>query len=123
MKDLLCVMDNQYQIDVILLDSTKAFDKVSQRCQLTKLLHYGIKGYIHKWIETWLVQQTQQVVVDGESSCSTLVTSGVAHGTVLALLMFLIYVNDISDSASSTLLLFADDCLLNRVIKSEVDTC
>ena len=36
--------------------------------------------------------------------------------------MFLIYVNDIAESASSTLRLFADDCLLYRVIKSEVDT-
>ena len=36
--------------------------------------------------------------------------------------LFLINVNDIADSASSTLQLFADDCLLYRVIKSEVDT-
>ena len=44
------------------------------------------------------------------------------QGTVLGPLMFLIYVNDIADSISSTLRLFADDCPLYRVIKSEIDT-
>ena len=55
-EDLLRAMDNQYQINVILLDFTKALDKVPHRCLLTKLLHYGIRGCIHKWIETWLTQ-------------------------------------------------------------------
>ena len=49
-------MDNHYQIDNILLDFIKAFDKVPHRRLLTKLLHYGIRGYIHKWIEIWLTQ-------------------------------------------------------------------
>ena len=82
-------MDNQYQIDIILLDFTKAFDKVLHRRLLTKLLHYGIRGYFHKWIETWLTQCAQQVVVDGESSCSALVTSEVPQGAVLGPLMSL----------------------------------
>ena len=112
-------MDNQYQTDIILLDFIKAFDKVPHRCLLTKLLHYGIGGHTHKWVETWLIQQIQSVVVDGESSCSVSVTSGVPQGTVLGPLMFLIYINDIAESASSTLWLFADDCLLYRVIKSD----
>ena len=60
-------------------------------------------------------------MVDGESSCSASVTSGVSQGTVLCPLMFLIYINDIADSISSTLQLFADDCLLYRVIKLEID--
>ena len=57
-------------------------------------------------------------MIDGESSCSAPVTSGVPQGTFLGPLMFLIYVNDIAESASSTLRLFA---YLYRVIKSEVD--
>ena len=52
-------------------------------------------------------------MIDGESSCSASVKSGVLQGTVLG---------DIAESASSTLQLFADDCVLYRVIKSEVDT-
>ena len=111
-EDLLHAMDNQYQIDIILLDFTKTFDNVPHRRWLTKLLHYGIGGYTHKWIETWLTQRIQRVVIDEDSSCSASVTSGVPQGTVLGPFMFLIYVNDIAESASSTLRLFADDCLL-----------
>ena len=114
-------MDNHYQIDLILLDFTKAFDKVPHRHLLTKLSYYGISGNVHKWIETWLTQRTQQVVVDGEFSCLASVRSGVPQGTVLGPLMFLIYVNDIADDVSSSLRLFADDCLLYRVIKSDLD--
>ena len=58
-----------------------------------------------------------------KSSCLDLVTSGIPQGTVLGPLMILIYVNDIVDGTSSTLWLFADDCLLYRVIKLEVNTC
>ena len=58
-EDLLRAVDNQYQIDNILLDFTKAFDIVPHRRLLTKLLHYGIGGYTHQWIKTWLTQQTQ----------------------------------------------------------------
>ena len=63
-------------------------------------------------------------MIDGESSesCSASVTSGIPRGTVLGPLMFLVYVNDIAESASTTLQLFADDYLLYRVIKSEVNT-
>ena len=46
-EDLLHAMDNQYQIDIILLDFTKAFDKVPHRRLLTKLLHYGIGGHYY----------------------------------------------------------------------------
>ena len=50
------------------------------------------------------------------------VSSGVPQGTVLGLLMFLIYINDISEDISSQLRLFADDSLLYRTIKSEQDS-
>ena len=120
-EDLLHAMDNHHQIDLILLDFTKAFDKVPHRRLLTKLSYYGIRDHIHAWIETWLTQRSQQVVIDGESSYVASVKSGVPQGTVLGPLMFLIYVNDIAVNILSPLRLFADDCLLYRVIKSKAD--
>ena len=74
------------------------------------------------WIKSWLTQRTQCVVVDGISSSSVSVLSGVPQGTVLGPLLFLIYVNDIASGVSSSIRLFADDCILYRTIKCEADS-
>ena len=115
-------MDNHLQVDVILLDFAKAFDRVPHRRLLQKLSSYGIDCYTYQWIETWLTQRTQQVVMDGDSSLPATVLSGVPQGTVLGPLIFLIYINYISEQVSSQIRLFADDCLLYRVIRTEADT-
>ena len=64
----------------------------------------------------------QHVLLDGESSDHIPVSSGVPQGTMLGLLMFLIYINDITEDISSQLRLFADDCLFYLPIKSEQDS-
>ena len=101
-----------------LLDFSKAFDTVPHGRLLAKLQYYKINNFVWKWIQSWLTQRTQSVVVDGASSKPTSVLSGVLQGTVLGPLMFLLYINDITDKVSSTLCLFADDCILYRKIKS-----
>ena len=114
-------MDHRKQVDLILLDFSKAFDTVPHQCLLTKLEHYGIQGDIHRWINSWLSQRTQRVVVDGESSEFIRVMSGVPQGTVLGPLMFLLYINDISNNLTSHIRLFADDCIIYRTISSPED--
>lgn len=71
------------QVDVILLDFAKAFDKVPHRRLLEKLNYYGVRGNILNWIESFLKKRTQHVVVEGQSSNTRKVTSGVPQGTVL----------------------------------------
>jgi hypothetical protein len=58
-------------------------------------------------------------IVEGETSEETTVDSGVPQGTVLGPLMFLCHVNDLPDSVTSSVRLFADDCLLYHTIKQE----
>ena len=121
LEDLSYSMDHHQQTDVILLDFAKAFDSVPHQRLLVKLRHYGITNNICHWISTWLTQRSQQVVLDGASSESVSVQYGVPQGTVLGSLMFLIYINDITESISSPLQLFADDCILYRTITTEED--
>ena len=121
LEDLSYSMDHHQQTDVSLLDFAKAFDSVPHQRLLVKLKHYGITNNICHWISTWLTQRSQQVVLDGASSESVSVQSGVPQGTVFGPLMFLIYINDITESISSPLRLFTDDCILYKTITTEED--
>ena len=89
------------QIDVILLDFSKAFDVVPHHRLLMKLYMYGITGKTHRWIEDFLGNRTQEVVVNGSKSECGMVKSGVPQGTVLGPLLFLIYINDIESQITS----------------------
>jgi len=109
------------QTDVILLDFAKAFDSVPHQRLLLKLRHYGVTYNTCHWICSWLTKRSRWVVLDGVQSDPVFVQSGVPQGTVLGPLMFLLYINDIADVLSSSLRLFADDCLLYRTINSEED--
>ena len=62
-----------------------------------------------------------KVVIDGESSEEADVTSGVPQGTVLGPILFLIHINDLPKAVSSSVRLFADDCLLYRRIRTRDD--
>ena len=86
-----------------------------------KLSHNGINGQLLSWIKDYLSDRSQSVVLDGISSRPHTVTSGVPQGTVLAPLLFLLYINDITTSVNSTIRLYADDVLIYRVINSEND--
>lgn len=101
----------------------KAFDTVPHRRLLHKLRHYGITGKTNHWIEAWLCDRQQRVVLDGACSSDAQVISGVPQGTVLGPLMFLLYINDIADNISpgTKVKLFADDCLLYRTINNNSD--
>ena len=93
------------------MDFSKAFDVVPHQRLSHKLDHYGIRGTTLNWIQNFLTNSTQKVVVDGSSSESARLRSGVPQGTVLGPLLFLTYINDLPSTASSQARLFADDCM------------
>ena len=82
-------------MDMIILDFSKAFDKVPHRRLLSKHEFYGIQGKTLEWMESWLTTRTQRVIVDGVCSSSVAVTSGVPQGTVLGPLMLLLLASTI----------------------------
>ena len=120
-EDLARCLEERQQLDLLILDFSKAFDVVSHRLLLGKLDHYGIRDQTLGWVTNWLTDRTQRVVVDGECSDDAPVLSGVPQGTVLGPLMFILYINDISDGTNCSIRLFADDCLLYRVVDSTRD--
>ena len=110
------------QISVVtVLDFSKTFDVVLHQRLLHKLDHYRIRGTTPNWIQIFLSNITQKVVdlVDGSSSESARVRSGVPQGTptVLGPLLFLAFINYTLYTVSSQVRLLADDCLLYRPIK------
>ncbi len=76
---------------------------------------------MHTWIEEFLRNLTQRVIVDRVQSEPVAVASGVPQGTVLGPLLCLCFINDMPLEVSSQIRLFADDCLLYRTIKSNQD--
>ena len=123
-NDLHQSLEENGQSDVILLDFSKAFDKVPHSLLLQKLKYYGINPTVTKWISAFLSARTQEVLVEGKSSTTTDVTSGVPQGSVLGPLLFLLYINDLPDYVTngSTVRLFADDAVIYRSIQSEKDS-
>ena len=116
-------LNRNKQVDVLVLDFSKAFDTVAHQRLLHKLNHYGIRDKTLGRIRTWLTNKKQRAVGDGDKSEEASVTSGVPQGTVLGPLMFLLHINDIGDNVSkgTYIKLFADDCLLFREIDSLSD--
>ena len=107
-------MNNRTQVDIGILDFSKAFDKVTHSRLVQKLEFYGIRVKPLQWIELFLSNRLQQVAVEGSYS----ITSGVPQDSVPGPTLFLIHINDLVMHIQSTVRLFADDCLIYHPISS-----
>ena len=97
----------------------KTFDKVPHRRLLWKLEHIGgLKGTLNNWMGDYLKGSEMRTVVKNEESEWREIKNGVLHGSVLAPIMFLIYVNDMTEGVSSYISLFTDDAKLLRKIRN-----
>lgn len=114
-------LDNGEEVDCIYTDFMKAFDRVPHQRLIGKMKSYGISDSICKWVEVFLCNRKQKVVINGVDSEWEEVKSGVPQGSVLGPILFVIFINDLPEEVISELLLYADDAKIYRIIRDDKD--
>ena len=121
LQDWILTLKNRSGTDVAYIDFSKAFDSVTHPKLLHKLAGYGIQHELLLWVKSFLENRTQRVVIDGHSSGTVLVRSGVVQGSVLGPLLFVLFVDDIVDLLGTTMgtKLYADDLKLYTRVRMD----
>ena len=121
--DVLQIVRDRKQCDTIVMDFSKAFDKVPHDQLLFKLDRAGIDPQTSAWVKSFLSGRTQKVVIDGEESDAVPVTSGVPQGSRLGPILFLIFIDDMPKYVNhSQVRLFAGDTIVYLSV-SAVEDC
>ena len=89
------------------------FDRVWHKGLILKLEKYGINGNLLLWFMDYLFNRSQKVFLNETFSKQQTINAGVLQGSLLGPLLFLIYINDISDALIGLARLFADDTSLS----------
>ncbi len=105
-------MDSGEGFDLVCLDFANPFDSVNHRMPCDKMLAHGIHRSIVAWTRSFLSNRTFQIRVAESYSALVSAFSSVPQGSVLGPILFLIFVNDLPDVLSGSVLLFADDVKL-----------
>ena len=119
---ILLAFDNGHEVRGVFLNISKAFDRVWHEGLLFKLQQNGISGEVITLIKIFLSCRNQRVVLNGQHSAWADVKAGVPQGSILGPLLFLIYINDLSNGVNSSVKLFADDTSLFSVVHNITDS-
>ena len=117
LNDWTIALNNRQSVTVAYIDYKKAFDSVCHNKLFTKLSAYGITGSLLSWIKDFLNNRSQVVQVGSARSSEKYLVSGIVQGSCLGPLLFLIYINDVTDvmPLGCVCKLFADDLKLYSV--------
>jgi ribonuclease P/MRP protein subunit RPP40 len=109
-------VDKGEAFNVVYLNSAKAFDKVPHQRLLKKKRAHGITGELLRWVESWLSNRRQRVVLNGKFSTCANVLSGVPQGSMLGPLLFIIFLNNINEAVEEVEIIkkLADDTKMGQ---------
>jgi hypothetical protein len=120
--DLFCkALNDKKDVRIVFCDQSKAFDRVWHHGLLFKLKGIGITGSLFDWFTDYLNQRKQRISIMGVFSEWGNIEAGVPQGSVLGPLLFLIYINDITENIKSGIKLFADDTSLFVMIDNNIN--
>ena len=108
------------EVRAVFLDISKAFDKVWHEGLLFKLKQNGVSENLLPFFQDYLFGRKQRVVLNGIDSTWESIQAGVPQGSVLGPLLFLIYINDLTDNVQSQMKLFADDSSLFMSVNKNI---
>ncbi len=102
----------------IFLDLLKAFDTLDHEILLYKLKNYGINRASFKLMESYIKYRKQYVEIEGIHSEMSTPTTGVPQGSILGPLLFIIYINDITNSGEIfVFVIYTDDTSLSTTLE------
>ena len=108
--------DDGFEVGGVFLDISKAFGKVWHESLIFKFKQNGISGNLLNLLRDFLRNRKQRVLLNGKVSDWSDVRADALQGSILGLLLLLIYINDLSEGLSSNAKLFADDTSFFSVI-------
>ena len=114
-------INNREEARVVCLDISKAFDRVWHPGLLEKLSALGFSGKLLAWLADYLSNRSMKVILNGKSSSLKWINAGVPQGSILGPLLFIIFIDDISQRLTNTSILYADDVTLMTFIESRED--
>ncbi|CAH1239463.1 Hypp5830 [Branchiostoma lanceolatum] len=109
--------DKRQESRLICLDISRAFDRVWHRGLIAKLKAIGVDGHVLKWFENYLADRELKATISGKTSTARLINAGVPQGSILGPLLFILYIDDLTEKLTNTAMLYADDSSIMRIME------